>query len=256
VNVEGRRKPDSSVNPIEVEAVLSEVAKLVAETAGDKQTPSIGIVCPFRDHVDALRNAIVRTLSGKVIERHGVVVETAHSLQGDEKEIVLLSTSIDKDSHPSSLRFLENPNVFNVAITRARRSLVVVTSVPHDELPSGLLSDYLLHAAQTLEPHRPGEQFDNDFEERLAKELAKQNVSLWPNFESAGVRIDLVAGEVDRHLAILCDGLSEDANDEIDSLTCHRLLTRAGWSVSRVPQRSWTADWYACYEHIDKQLGE
>ena len=256
VNVDGHRKPDSTVNPMEVDAVLGEVEKLVAESVGHKKPPSIGIVCPFRDHVDALRNAIVRTLSGKVIERHGVVVGMAHSLQGDEKDIVLLSTSIDRDSHPASLRFLENPNVFNVAITRARRSLVVVTSVPHDELPPGLLSDYLLHAAQTLEPHRPGEQFDNDFEESLAKELAKQNVSLWPNFESAGVRIDLVAGEVDRHLAVLCDGLPQDDDEEIDSLTCHRLLTRAGWSVSRVPQRSWTADWYACYEHIEKQLGE
>jgi hypothetical protein len=255
VNVDGRRNADSSVNPIEVEAVLSEVEKLVVETAGHKQPPSIGIVCPFRDHVDALRNAIVKTLSGKVIERHGVVVGTAHSLQGDEKDIVLLSTSIDRESHPASLRFLENPNVFNVAITRARRSLVVVTSVPQDDLPSGLLSDYLLHAKQTLEPHQPGEEYDNDFEERLARELAKQNVSLWPNFESAGVRIDLVAGETDRHLAVLCDGLGQDDDDELDALNCHHLLVRAGWSVSRLPQRSWTADWYACYEHIGKQLG-
>ena len=179
---------------------------------------------------------------------------TAHTLQGDEKDVVILSTSIDPSFHSASLRFLENPNLFNVAVTRARHRMVVVTSVGIDDLPPGLLREYLEHARGTLQPHQPIEHYDNAFEEHLATKLTRQGMEVWPNFSAAGVRIDLVATKQARHMAILCDGPRPGPGQHADSLTCHRMLARAGWSVKRISQRSWSADWYACVEHVMQTL--
>ena len=139
------------MNRQEVAAVL-EIVQSITDTAPTDRAPSIGIVSPFREQADAIRDRLIEQLSADVLQRHAVVVGTAHALQGDEKDIVVFSTSIDPASHPASLRFLENPHVFNVAITRARRQLIVVTSVAADDLPAGLLRSFLTYATTAGTP--------------------------------------------------------------------------------------------------------
>lgn len=254
VRTSGHRSEGTSVNPDEVAAILAEVAAVVEATPPDEPAPTLGVVCPFRDQVDAISDQLIRSFPASVVDRHEIVVGTAHTFQGDEKDVVIFSTSIDPDFHSASLRFLENPNLFNVAVTRARHRMVVVTSVGIDDLPSGLLREYLEHARGTLRPHQPIERYDNAFEEHLATKLTRQGMEVWPNFSAAGVRIDLVATKQARHMAILCDGPRPGPGQHADSLTCHRMLARAGWSVKRISQRSWSADWYACVEHVMQTL--
>jgi hypothetical protein len=250
VNVAGRRSVGSSVNLAEVDAVLAQVAAAIERGNANDRVPTIGIVSPFRDHVDAIRDRLIRQFSTTDIERHEIVVGTAHSLQGDEKDVVVFTTSIDTKCHSASLRFLENPNLFNVAVTRARRQLVVVTSVTTNDLPRGLLREFLQHAQQTPQAVGSTEKFDNEFEKLVVAELRKQHLELWPNYRSAGIRIDAVASTDGCHVAILCDGPRGGPHDSIDPLACHRLLARAGWEVRRISRRSWMADWYDCYRHI------
>ncbi len=66
------------------------------------------------------------------------LIDTVERLQGAERDVVLVSmTSSDPDRIESP--FLNNPNRFNVAITRARHKLIVVgsaaffTQVPHTD---------------------------------------------------------------------------------------------------------------------------
>lgn len=254
VETQGRRLEGTSANPKEVEAVLKEIETIVENTPVDGPARTLGVVCPFRDHVDAIRDLLTRRLPAAAIDRHEMVVGTAHSLQGDEKDIVIFSTSIDPGSHAASLRFLQNPNLFNVAVTRARSQVIVVTSVTVDDLPAGLLRDYLQHAQQTMQPHEAAEAFGNEFEKTVAHELRKQHLQLWPSFPAAGVRIDLVAANSENHLAVLCDGPRPKLDDSIDPLICHRILVRAGWTVCRLSQRSWSSGWYACFNHIEQAL--
>jgi superfamily I DNA and/or RNA helicase len=66
------------------------------------------------------------------------VIDTVERLQGAERDIVLFSVTTSDPDYLDSL-FLNNPNRFNVAITRARHKLVVVgsaaffTQVPHGD---------------------------------------------------------------------------------------------------------------------------
>ena len=182
------------------------------------------------------------------------MVGTAHALQGDEKDIVIFTTSIDPDSHPASLRFLENPNLFNVAITRARKQQYVVTSVHAHQLPAGLLRDYLHYSSDLWQPDFGVSEGQSEFEKQVIQQLQQQQMATWPGFEAAGVRIHIVVSDGQRHLAVLCDGFQHHAVEPVDALTTHRLLARAGWQLRRIPHRTWQQDWFACCDAIRNGL--
>jgi hypothetical protein len=229
--------------------------EIVRQKTADVSAPSLGIVCPFRDQVEAILERLSRQFSAAELDRYAMVVGTAHSLQGDEKDIVLLSTSIDPHYHPASLRFLENRNLFNVAVTRARRELIVVTSVTADDLPAGLLREFLLHAHQSMKPQAPTGECQTDLARSVATEMRERGFDIWPNFSAAGFTLDLVAGSQCRHVAVVCDIL-ERRQEPADALTMHRILGRAGWKLCRISHRSWMADRFACAESLARHLGE
>lgn len=74
---------------------------------------SIGIITPYRDQV-----AAIQTQLGKDLE-----VATVHKFQGREKDTIIL-TSVDN----VITEFVDDPRMLNVAVSRAVKSLTVVTS--------------------------------------------------------------------------------------------------------------------------------
>ena len=246
--VHGRRAPESSINAAEVERVLETFKSLIASgTQG-----SIGIVSPFRDQADAIKDRFVQNLPAETLAKHAVVVGTAHSLQGDEKDIVILSTSIDKDSHPASLRFLESPNLFNVAITRARKELVVVTSMTTDELPAGLFREFLVHAEKPWSPNHNPNETNCALEQTIAAEMQSSKLQTWTGFQAAGTRIDVALADKQELLAVICD--RGEPKDWETTLQAQRRLVRAGWPVARVSHRSVEKHWEACRSNLLRHL--
>ena len=82
---------------------------------------SLGIVTPYRDQVER-----VRSWAG---DKYGekILVGTAHQFQGDERDMVIFSPVLSSGIHPGSLRWLEeHRNLLNVAVTRARLTLLIV----------------------------------------------------------------------------------------------------------------------------------
>lgn len=71
----------------------------------------IGIITPYRDQV----SAIERQLAGKY------EVATVHKFQGREKDAIILA-SVDNEI----TEFVDDPNLLNVAVSRAKKSLTVI----------------------------------------------------------------------------------------------------------------------------------
>lgn len=142
VTVDGARDADG-VNRAEVDAVADLLAGRVEAAASGGPVPSIGVATPFRPHAEALLARIRETWEVEDIDRFRLRVGTVHAFQGDERDLVVLSLAVGPDG--AGLRFLEDPNLFNVMVTRARQRLVVVTSCP--EPPPGLLRDHLRWAS-------------------------------------------------------------------------------------------------------------
>ncbi len=251
--VGGQRIVDSSINPAEVDAVVDAV-RSITDDASSGDELSIGIVSPFRDHADVIRERLLLHYSSETIAKHSLIVGTAHSFQGDEKDIIIMSTSIDANSHPASLRFLESPNLFNVAITRARRRLIVVTSVGRDDLPPGLLREFLTYAKDGWSAKHSSDDADNPMEKKIADQLRAAGIDAWTGYRSAGERINVVAMGSENAVAILCDGGGDDGDTPWQELVSHRRLARAGWDTKRIPERTLHSDGVSFVETIHQQI--
>ena len=123
-------KTDHQQSTQEVEIIARLALRLLLDYGF---TPDrLAIVSPHR----AQNNAITQRLAGLIAQRQPdaesvmsllPVIDTVERLQGAEREVILFSvTTSDPDQRENP--FLNNPNRFNVAITRARHKLVVVGS--------------------------------------------------------------------------------------------------------------------------------
>ena len=102
---------DSRENPGEAEYVARQVAELIAIGV----TPNeIAVITPYAAQVRLLRNLIADP---------AVEVDTVDGFQGREKEAIVIS--LVRSNPNGELGFLNDTRRMNVALTRARRKLIV-----------------------------------------------------------------------------------------------------------------------------------
>jgi len=102
---------------------------------------SVGIVAPYRNQVRLLQERF----AGKVS-----LIDTVHKFQGKEKTVVIMSTVSDrlaKYEDDARVDFLNNPNLINVAISRAGDILYVIASTELLEQEGALLNDLAKYQA-------------------------------------------------------------------------------------------------------------
>ena len=108
-----KREPDgnSRLNVQEADLILRKVDALIeAGVAPD----AIGIITPYAAQVRQLRERM----------QHDVEVNSVDGFQGREKEAILMS--LVRSNERGEVGFLAEPRRMNVALTRARRCLIVV----------------------------------------------------------------------------------------------------------------------------------
>ena len=110
----------SLYNPSEVRAVGNIVKTLLSLGISPSD---IGIISFYKAHVDALRKCIYDS-NDPGDPSQDIQIATVDSFQGAEKELIILSTATTK---PSS--FAADACRLNVAITRARKNLVLVGNI-------------------------------------------------------------------------------------------------------------------------------
>lgn len=89
---------------------------------------TVGVVTPFRAQAQLIESMLAETPSlAEVAVKSELLVNTVHSFQGDERDVMFFSPVVSEDVTVGVLGFLRsNGNLFNVAITRARGLLHVV----------------------------------------------------------------------------------------------------------------------------------
>jgi len=112
-------------NMAESEAIIQKIQDIIHENGKNGENPaSIGVISPFRGQVELIKKDILKTFPGEIIQKHQIEVGTAHTFHGDERDVILMSWAIAENAHSQSLTFLQKPNLFNVAITRARKRMI------------------------------------------------------------------------------------------------------------------------------------
>lgn len=234
-------KKSHGVNHREAVSLVDEIVRRVdlERSLPRAMCHSLGVLSPFRDQVDHLSSLLERRLSLDDLQRHDLLVGTAHSFQGEERDIMCLSLVVDPGSHQASFQFLNNPNVFNVSITRARSEQMVFCSVrPEDVKPGTLLRRYLDSVPrgpdQRAAPRAGG--YDA-FLREVRTALEERGFQVWPAYPVVGLDIDLVAQRDGRTLGIDLIGYPGPLADVLD-LERYRMLRRGGLWLLPLPYRS------------------
>lgn len=208
----------NGVNTAEVDEAERQVRSLV-----DRGFRSIGVVSPFRPQADALEAMLLQRFTLEQIERNGLRVGTVHAFQGSERDAMVVSLALVDGDNASRRRFVEDPNLFNVMVTRARRHVVVLSSLTTP--PPGLVADYLAHAS-----HGPAEPVCEASTDRwisgLADELSHAGLRCRTGYPVGRWRLDLVVGDGEEAVAVSCRVHPSGPGVHIDR---HLQVTRAGW---------------------------
>lgn len=192
-------------------------------------------------------------------------VKNLERVQGDERDTIILTMGVAPDAvgRAKLTRFgpLNNRahgyRRLNVAITRARQRMIVVSSFSHHGIDASgsisrgmdLLRQYIQYASEGGRLNSDGGTTAvalNDFEASVAGALAAKGIVTVGQWGASGYRIDLVAQHPSQPgrfvLAIECDGAtyqSAPTARDRDRLR-QQHLESLGWRFHRI----WSTDWF------------
>ncbi len=224
LRIEGQRGRNG-VNEAEVERVLELVAAHLAEYRGSPLKPSIGVLSPFRDQVERIRVRMGETLPLEQLREFRLLVDTPYGFQGEERDLMILSFAIDRDSSQAA-SYLNRADLFNVAITRARERQLLLFSGDERQLPAThLLRRYLEYLNKPAVSGRAGAV--EVARQNLCQALEGQGVSVWSHYPVAGQILDLFCRRGDKCLAIDLIGFPGEGEGFLE-LERYLVLARAG----------------------------
>jgi ATP-dependent RNA/DNA helicase IGHMBP2 len=117
-NLEGT----SSTNPDEADLLIKYLGIYLNNNSIDKNV-SIAVISPYKKQVDYLKENIINMPDYERFKSN-IVVNTIDSFQGQERDIVCISMCRSNDK--GDIGFLFDIRRMNVAMTRARKKLVIV----------------------------------------------------------------------------------------------------------------------------------
>ncbi len=116
----------SSTNPEEAALVMKHLTQACIELAPlytPENFPSIAVISPYKQQLIILNEQLRHTPELHPY-RHKIAVNTIDSFQGQERDIVYISMTRSNDQ--GEIGFLSDVRRMNVAMTRARKKLVIV----------------------------------------------------------------------------------------------------------------------------------
>ncbi len=259
-------------------AEVRKVVELILRYAEDRPEETLGVIALGIKHSQRIQAALDVELPKHPDldayfdqnKHERFFIKNLERVQGDERDGIILSIGYGKD-RSGHLPYRFGPLLYtggerrlNVAITRARRSLTVVSGFTHmdmdpqrsNALGVKLLREYLQYAStggKILGDIGGADVPLNDFEQDIYDALVAKGIPLIPQYGASQYRIDLVAQHRDKPgqyvMAIECDGAryhsSPTARDRDRLRQQH--LEALGWKFHRI----WSTEWFL---HKDKEV--
>lgn len=254
--LDGKVDFDATRNLPEIEAVVKKLHEIIIEDerVNPDNPVTVGIISPFRAQVEQLKVSVSKVLSDYMIKKHQIEIGTAHTFQGDERDIMLISWAFADNSYMQSLTFLQKPNLFNVAITRGRNKVINFISRNPRELPDGHFRNYVSYMQEYQNRKQAllsGEIDENIYKNPLEREIAEQIRTLdhkvVAGADIAGLSADLV---VDDKFVIEVDGVEDKIKSHISNMKKQAIMERSGYKVKRITFREWQYSPKACLDRV------
>ncbi|WP_027308519.1 AAA domain-containing protein [Caloramator sp. ALD01] len=219
-------------------------------------------------------------------EDKSLFIKNIENVQGDERDIIIFSIGYAPNengkilAHFGSLSMDGGENRLNVAISRAKKKIYVVTSIEPEELNVDstknngpkLLKKYLQYVREVSNGNKemvdailnsildsdlsPSTQktFDSDFELQVYDALVERGYCVDTQVGVSGYKIDLAIYDPNTSryiLGIECDGATYHSSKSARERDIHRqrFLESRGWNIIRIWSRDW---WENPQKEIDK----
>lgn len=285
VHVEGGvyERGGAKVNRKEAEAVVAEVVRRMRTS-----THSIGVVTFNGEQQRLIENLLDQARrSDPALEPHfdrnltrePVLVKNIENVQGDERDVIIFSVAVGPDktgrvtAQISSLNGEGGHRRLNVAVTRARRELLVFATLRPEQIDLGRTGakgvidfkhflEFAEHGARAIAEafSATGRETESPFEDAVMRALQERGWEVHPQVGVSFFRIDLGIVHPDfpgRYLAgVECDGAayhrSATARDR-DRLR-EMVLTDLGWRIRRIWSTEWWMDPRTASEKIHTKL--
>lgn len=248
------KRTKAGYNKIEAEEIINFLKYFFENESEKSGNPlTVGIVSPFADQANYLQALVLKSFSTEALEKHDFLVGTPFSFQGEEKDIMLISLTLDDDSHPSAFNYFNREDMFNVTITRARTVQYVYTSFDFKRLKSNNLAAQYLHRLENFKSVEKSQNIENQrdiFMQDVMETIQKiKPDEVLVSFPIAGVEIDLV---VLKDKKTYCIDLIGHPGDFTDALTLERwrMLERVGLRTFFLPFSQWYFDRRKCQKAL------
>ncbi|MBM7707762.1 very-short-patch-repair endonuclease [Chryseomicrobium aureum] len=288
----------------EVEAI--EVVRVLKNLLLTKPDKSVGIITFNSTQQTKILDMIEKTtlddmefgaLHGEVMSRdldERVFVKNIENVQGDERDIILFSVGYGKNEEGriynrfGSLNQEGGENRLNVAVTRAKENIIIVSSIEPVELEVAnsksngprLFKEYLKYAraVSTGQIEQVQEviqnvnelgntsvsssplQFDSPFEEQVYQQLRNLGYEVQTQVGMSGYRIDLAVihpNDPSQYIVgIECDGAMYHSSKNAKERDIYRqkFLESRGWTIERIWSRNWWKNQSIEIERIDQLI--
>jgi very-short-patch-repair endonuclease len=269
------RGTSSKTNPAEIDAIVAQIEKCLADPDYDGRTFGvISLLGPTQ--AKAIEKALLDRVSPEEWSARDLRCGDAADFQGSERDVVFLSmvAAPGPDRRLSALTAMQYVQRYNVAVSRARDQLWVFHSMDQSTLtnPEDMryqLLDYCYGVARrsAVTDERQSTSlvpedlrvapFGSLFEQRVHNRILDHGYTLIPQYESLGYSIDLVAVGPTARLAIECDGdfwHGPEAHQR--DMGRQRELERCGWRFHRILESEFYRDPAGALEPLWARLAE
>ncbi len=253
---------------------VRKVVDLVLEHARETPAATLGVIAFGQHHADAIENALLRRLGElndasldaffNETNEERFFVKNIERVQGDERDVIILSVGYHKNADGRLLYRFGPLNQeggerrLNVAVTRARSRVILVSSFSHHDMDPGrssaegvrLLRNYLEYAASggvNLGPDVADIAL-NPFELSIKEGLERRGVPVTAQYGVSGYRIDFACAHPAERgrmvLAVEADGASYHSSHtarDRDRLR-QQVLEDKGWRFHRIWSTAWFGD--------------
>jgi superfamily I DNA and/or RNA helicase len=259
----------SSKNEKEAERVVD----LIEKHAEDKPEKSLGVVAFSSSQREAIEDELyLRKQKNAKLQKFAsedkledFFVKSLENVQGDQRDVMIFGIGYGPDENGKitmnfgPLNRKGGERRLNVAVTRAKEKVIVVTSMQPGELDASRTSskgpkhfkkylEYAKNGDQVLERDisaNDQEEFDSEFEEAVYTTLQEEGLNVTTQVQSSGYSIDLAVKHPEKPgkyiLGIECDGAAYHSTKtarERDRLR-QSVLEDLGWNIHRI----WSTDW-------------
>ena len=278
------------INRQEAQAVTAEIVRRLTDPSFVASRRSLGVVTFNAEQQRLIENLLdqerrqrpeIEPYFSAATWHEPVFVKNLENVQGDERDVIIFSVAVAPDQTGRVVATISSLNLegghrrLNVAITRARRELVVFSTLRPEQIDLSRtrargvrdFKHFLEYAergpramAETFAP--TGRGTDSPFEDAVMAALEAKGWEVHPQVGASGFRIDLGIVHPDqpgRYLAgVECDGATYHRSATVRDRDRLRemVLTGLGWRIFRVWSLDWWHDAGTALDRLQAQLDE